>query len=783
MANDIFFPGRSLPGRRGLDRQAGPALSRRGFLVTMCAAGAVFGFPRELLAAINPAVPGGAPLEAVGARYEPSIWYWIDGKGQVNVNIAHTEMGQHIGTALARVLADELGADWANVQIEHVDSDPKWGLMITGGSTSVPGGWPVYRQAGAAGRVALTEKAAALWGIDAAGISIEGGILRAGDKSISMGELVQQGLSRSFTEDELKALPLKPNSAFTLIGRDVTALDIPLKTTGQALYGIDAKVAGMVHAVPILPPTRYDSVITAIDDTAAKAVRGYQQVLKLDDPSGNVPGWAMVIADSHWAAQKAAREIKVTYNAAPSAKVTEADLIAEMRKAIADPAQGTLLDTGPHDVDPAFSAAAETIEAEYTTATVLHFQLEPLNALAFQNASGIWEIHCGNQFQTQAVIWLQKALGVGDGKVVIHPYLVGGGFGRRLNSDYTVPVALASKALGGKPVKMVMPREEDVHFDSVRSPTVQKLRMAFDSAKSVTAMDTAIAAGWPSAVLVPGGGLNKGLEGGEYDGSATDGADHWYEVGQQRLRAIKDELAEKTLRVGWLRSVGPGFTIWAVESFLDEAAKKIGKDPVAFRLEQLKAEGRNAGTAPMSVGGAARQAHVLSRVAEISGYGKAALPADTAIGIATSFGQSRDLPTWVGGAVQAHVDRQSGQVQVQKIWLVVDCGTVIDPDGAHAQIEGGALWGLSMAMFEGTEIESGAPRDRNLDSYTPLRMVDTPPEIVVELVESTEAPVGLGEPGVTLIAPALANAIASAVGVRLRHLPITPEAVKAALSA
>lgn len=171
---------------------------------------------------------------------------------------------------------------------------------------------------------------------------------------------------------------------------------------------------------------------------------------------------------------------------------------------------------------------------------------------------------------------------------------------------------------------------------------------------------------------------------------------------------------------------------------------------------------------------------MLSRVAELSGYGKTALPADTAIGLATTYGQARSMPTWVGGAVQLHVDRKTGHIDVQKIWLVVDCGIAVDPDGARAQCEGSALWGLSMALYEGTEFENGQVRDSNLDTYTPLRMIDTP-ELVVEIVESTEVPVGLGEPGTTVVAPAIGNAIFEAVGVRLRHLPITPEAVLAAL--
>ncbi|MDK3016506.1 xanthine dehydrogenase family protein molybdopterin-binding subunit [Pseudodonghicola flavimaris] len=756
-----------------------PQLSRRGFLISMCASGAVFGFPRSGQAAMDPAVAGGVPVEAAGARYEPAIWYWIDGAGKVNVNIIRAEMGQHVGTAIARILADELGANWDDVHITHVDTDPKWGLMVTGGSWSVWMSWPVYRQAGAAGRIALAETAAALWGVTVEEVTVGNGRVTAGERSAGFGELVSAGISRSFTEDELAALPLKPHGELTLLGRELKALDIAGKTSGQTVYGIDARVEGMLHGAPILPPYRYGCKVTGVDDSGAKAVKGYRQSLVLEDPSGTAPGWVMVIADSHWAAEKAARLVRVSYDTSAAARASEAELQAENRRLIDDPATGSILDTGNTDVDPVFAAAADTFEAEYATQTVLHFQLEPLNALVFLGDDGVWQVHTGNQWQSLCLPWIQTALGVGDGEVIMRSYMLGGGFGRRLNGDYIVPVALASQALGGTPVKMVMSRESDVHFDSVRPPTLSRLKMAFDADHTVTAMDTAVASGWPTKVMLPGF-MPMGVNGEPYDPFASDGADHWYEVGAQRARAISNELAESVFRPGWLRSVSPGWINFAVESFMDEAAHHIGADPLQFRLDHFTAAGRNAGSAPNAVGGASRQAAVLARVAELSGYGRTDLPADTAIGLATTYGQSRSMPTWVGGAAQLRVDRATGYIDLQKLWLVVDCGTVVDPNGARAQVEGGAMWGVSMALYEGTAFADGRVEDTNLDSYTPLRMMDAP-EIEIEMVESTEVPTGLGEPGTTVVAPAIANAIFNAVGIRMRHLPITPEAVRQAL--
>jgi CO/xanthine dehydrogenase Mo-binding subunit len=245
------------------------------------------------------------------------------------------------------------------------------------------------------------------------------------------------------------------------------------------------------------------------------------------------------------------------------------------------------------------------------------------------------------------------------------------------------------------------------------------------------------------------------------------------------VRAIPNDLANTTFRPGWLRSVGPGWTNWALESFIDEAAHHTKQDPVAFRLTLLNGKGRNAGSAPNAVGGALRQAEVVRRAAEAAGWGTP-MPRDTALGIATSFGQERDMPTWVACVARVHVDRKTGVVRVEKLTIVTDAGTIVDPDGALAQTEGAALWGLSMALHEGTEFVFGQVRDTNLNTYMPVRMPDVPP-LDIRFVESDEVPVGLGEPATTVIAPAIANAIFAAVGVRLRHIPITPEAVLAEL--
>ena len=744
-------------------REAGGGVTgatRRGFLVSTTAAGVSMVFTGTAAAAVPQA----------GQPWEPTLWYAIDREGLVHVSIIRAEMGQHVATALARIVADELEADWADVRVVSVDTDPKWGTMVTGGSWSVWQSFPILSHAGAAGRIALVEAGARLLGVRAAACSARNGRVVAGGRSIGYAEIVRRGLpERTYTADELAALPIKPAAERRLIGLPAMALDIPAKTTGASVYGLDAQVPGMVYARPKLPPTRNGCQVLSIDDRAARAVPGYLRSLALADPSGTVPGWVVVVADSFVAAIRAADLVRVQWSTGPAALVSEPDIQAHALKLVNETTGGSQVveDAG---VDAAFAAATTTLDRVYTTATVLHFQLEPVNALAFQK-DGLWEIHTGNQWQSLILPTLAKALAVPPERVVMRTYLLGGGFGRRLNGDYAVPAALAAQVLG-RPVKLIWTRADDARFDSPRSPSVQRLRMAFGPGRQVTGMQHHASAGWPTQVMFPGS-MPKGRNGQPYDPFSISGADHWYSVGAQRVRAISNDLANDTFRPGWLRSVGPGWTNWALESFMDEAAAAAGQDPLAFRLALLAGPGAN------GVGGAARQAQVLRRAAEKAGWGSPQ-PSGTALGIASSFGQERDMPTWCACVARVRVDRRTGVVKVDRLTVVVDAGTIVHPDGALAQVEGATLWGLSMALHEGTEFLNGQVRDTNLDTYTPLRMRDVP-ALDIEFIASTLPPTGLGEPATTVVGPAIGNALFAAVGVRLRHLPMRPSDVLTAM--
>ncbi|MEO0367136.1 MAG: molybdopterin cofactor-binding domain-containing protein, partial [Pseudomonadota bacterium] len=532
------------------------------------------------------------------------------------------------------------------------------------------------------------------------------------------------------------------------------------------VYGLDTELPNMVYAHPIIAPTRYGSNIESIDDTAAQAIDGYVKTISVTDPSGFVQGMALAIAESFPAATRAAEAVQVTWVAGETANVSEEDILAEGAKLVSDPTTGALF-VNDGDTEAAIASASSSISSIYRTSTALHFTLEPQNALVEFDAEGVCHVHAGNQWQSLIIPVLAQSLGIEESQVVLHQYYLGGGFGRRLFGDQMIPAAHAARELG-RPVKLIMTRPADSQFDCVRSPSVVRLEAGFDERGEMTALDHAAAAGWPTKSMAPGF-LGTGVDGnGKFDGFSINGADTWYSIPNHRVRAINNELAQDTFLPGWLRAVGPGWISWGVECFLDEVAAKRGVDPIEMRLALLDAEGKHSGSAPHAVGGAARLRAILEDVRDRSGWGRD-LPPGEGLGVAVSHGQERAMPTWT--ACVAHVAVDDDKITVKKIWQTLDCGTRVHPDGALAQAEGATLWGVSLALHEGTKFENGHVKDRNLDSYTPLRMADVP-ELDIRFIENDEFPMGLGEPPLIAVAPAIGNAVFAASGRRARDLPI-----------
>ncbi len=701
--------------------------------------------------------------------FSPNIWFEINGAGDVLINIVRAEMGQHVGTSLAQIVADELGADWSKVSFKHVDTDPKWGVMVTGGSWSVHTSFTLLSQAGAAGRTVIIDAASKLMGVPAESCSCENGVVTSGDQSLTFAEIISNGdFSRVISEEELAAMPVKAPAERTVIGRDVRNLDVAAKSEGAAVFGLDAEVPGMVYAMPLLPPTRYGSKVNGIDESAAKTIPGYIGAIEINDPSQTVQGHVVVAAETMASVLKAAKAVSIDWTPGPTASVTEAAILAEGARLATDPEAGALfVDEG--DVGVARANAASTMSATYTTGTALHFTMEPQNALVEFDSEGRCHIHAGNQWQSLILPVLAQALEMSEADIVIHQYYLGGGYGRRLFGDQMIPAALAARSLG-RPVKLIFDRASDSRFDCVRSPSVCALDAFFDADGALTGVDHAVVAGWPTKAMAPFF-IGTGIDGkGEVDGFSVNGADHWYTFPAHRVRTMNNTLAQDTFLPGWLRAVGPGWVSWGVESFLDEIADQMGQDPVAIRMSLLDGAGKNAGGEGSTVGGAKRLAAVLKDVSERADWGRE-MPANEGLGVAVGHGQERGMPTWVACVAHVAVDPSSGDVTLKKLWQTIDVGTVVNPDGAMAQAEGAALWGVSLALHEGAQFADGEVAEQNLDRYMPLRMSDVP-DLDIAFVDSNEFPSGLGEPPLIPVAPAIGNAIFAATGKRVRELPI-----------
>ena len=718
------------------------SLTRRTFLASATAAGAALTIRFPLVG------PGAADA---AAAYDPNAAITITPDGLVTVHITKAEMGQGVGTALAQIVAEELEADWKDIRVDYPTNDPKYGLMLTGGSWSVNWTFDTLSRAGAAARLALIDAAAKSWNASPADCVAERGVVRhlPSGRALRYGEIVARvPITKTFSEDELKQITLKKPSEYRVVGQWIPRLDIPEKVTGKAKFGIDTFLPNMVYAKVVYPPVREGATRKAVDDSAAKGVKGYIATVTL-------PQLVAVVATSYEAAVKARDALKVTWDPGPNANVSTESIFAKFAQAKDDPNATPWHEQG--DVKSAMSGAARRHEATYTTDYVAHMQMEPMNCVV-RFADGAYDIYTGSQFQTFAVGTLAATLGVDASKIRIHQQYLGGGFGRRLEPDVMVETALIAREVK-RPVKLIRSREEDLKRDFYRSATLQSVRAGLGNDGKIVAWEKTVIASHPGKRWGPDFVDKKGL-----DQFALNGADHVYDIPNQIVRAVP---VETGIPVGYVRAVAPNYTFFAVETFMDELAKLAGVDPVEYRLSML-------GSAP-------RLARVVKLAAEKAGWGTP-LPPNTGRGIACVSAQEKKTPTWTASVVQARVDPGTGKVEVQKIVCAVDCGIVVNPDGARSQIEGSLLFGVSNALKERGTIANGTLAQSNFHDYQVLRMNEVP-ETEVHIVPSTEYPTGLGEPGTTTIAPALSNAIFAATGARVRQVPLLPDRVLAALRA
>ncbi|MDE2283643.1 MAG: xanthine dehydrogenase family protein molybdopterin-binding subunit [Hyphomicrobiales bacterium] len=639
-------------------------------------------------------------------------------------------------------------------------------------------------RAGAAGRMTLIKAAAEMLGVPEGELSArESRVMHAkSKKSVTFAQIVASGkANKTWTPDELKAIKLKSADQYTKIGQSLPQLDIPSKTNGTCKYGIDAFVPGMLYGKLALPPIRYGAKVKSVDDSAAKKIPGFVKAVAVDDKTATTTGWVVAVATSYEAAQNAARALKIDWDKGPNAKVSDESIIAESRRLQKDGSEGIMF-VKNGDSSAAMQSAAKVIENEFLTSINIHAPMEPMNTLALEK-DGVWHVYTGNQFNTRTTGIAAAIAGVDPKNVQIHQHFLGGGFGRRLESDMVIPAVAAAKAVG-KPVKLIYAREDDMQMDFTRPLTYQKVKVGLDASGKAIAMEHDVIGAWPTAKWgIPAFMVPAVDKKGVHDGFAVNGADYWYSIPNHTVRNFENKLAQSATPSGQLRSVAPAWTFWAVESTMDEIAHASGQDPVDMRLKMLDGLGANAGgDKPQNVGGAKRLANALRAAVGRSGYGAMKLGADEGMGIACVSSQERSSPTWTACVAHVKVARDTGAVTLKKVTIAMDVGTIVNPDGVRAQIEGSVFWGASIALLEKGSMKDGRLEQFNFDSYTPMRMSQIP-EIDVSIIGNGEPAVGCGEPAVTVIAPAVANATFNAVGARVRSLSITAEAVKAAMKA
>ncbi|TGN73608.1 xanthine dehydrogenase family protein molybdopterin-binding subunit [Bradyrhizobium yuanmingense] len=746
-------------------------LSRRSFLVGTAATGLVLGYS---------GVPGIESAAAAPANFEPSVWYAISPDGLVTVTCGKADMGQHIASTMAQIVCEELGAKWSDMRVQLASNDPKFndpvlGAQITGGSWSTMMNFEAMSRAGAAGRIALTEGAAAAMGVPASELVVRDSMIvhPKSKKQMSFADVVKSGkATKTFTPDELKAIKLKSPDQYTMIGVSVPQLDIPSKTNGTAKYGIDVMLPGMAYGALVTPPVRFGATVKSVDDSAAKKVPGFIKAVTLDDKTGTTSGWVVAVASTYANAKKAAQALKIAYDAGPNAKLSSESLLDEAKRLQKQDDSGQFF-VKDGDPNAAFGSATKVVEAEYTTSINIHAPLEPMNATA-EFKGDILHIYSGNQFATRSGAIAAGAAGIDPKFVVMHQMWLGGGFGRRLDADMMIPAVQAAKAVG-KPVKVIYSRENDMTMDFSRPLTYQKVKAGVDGDGKLIAISHDVVSAWPTARWGIPDFLTPSVDKkGPLDSFTVNGADFFYTVPNHYVRAIKNELAHNATPSGQLRSVAPGWTFWAVESMIDEIAAATGKDPAQFRISLLDGAGKNDG-------GAQRLRNTLLAAMGLSGYGTKQLPKGEGMGVACVSSQERATASWT--ACVAHVAvAPSGEVTVKKLTVATDVGTQVHPDNVRAQVEGAALWGLSLAMYEKATLKDGGIEQTNFDGYRPLRMSQTP-EVAIAVIANGEKATGVGEPAVTVVAPAIGNAIFNASGARVRALPITAEAVKASMKA
>jgi len=720
-------------------RRLAPGLTRRSFLKASALAGA------GLVIGLH--APSGRILPAHAADGGPFETYVrIAPDNTVTVLVAHMDMGQGIYTGTATLVAEELDAAWSQMRAEGAAGNPRlygnmaWGgsTQGTGGSTGLSSSFERYRRAGAIARAMLIEAAAKAWGVPAAEISVaDGQVSHANGTTSGFGDLAKLAA----TLPAPKEVTLKPPSAWRFIGNtDLPRLDSVDKTTGKQTFTLDVQLPGMLTAMVAHPP-RFGATVAAFDASAAKAILGVVDVVQISRG-------VAVVANNAWAARQGRDALEVTWNEEKAETRGTAELLTEYRNLAAEGGGHTVRGVG--DVAVGLGAAAKVIEAILEFPYLAHAALEPLDAVAHMDGDRL-DVWGGHQLPDLYQSMAAQIAGVPMDRVNLNVMMTGGGFGRRGvgDADVIVEAVETAKAIGWRaPVKLMWSREDDMTGGRYRPLYVHALKAGIDSDGRIVAWQHRIV-GQSILKGTPFGPMVLASTGGYDPTSVEGGAGNLpYDIPNLRLDLVTTNVGVPVL---WWRSVGGTHNAYATETMIDELAAAAGQDPIAFRLANL--------------GDHARHRAVLERVRDVSGWATPA-PAGVGRGVAVveSFG------SFV--AQVAEVRLVEGRVKVDRVVSAIDCGIAVNPDIVKAQIEGSIGFGLGAILKSTITLEAGRVQQTNFDTYDVLR-IDEMPQIDVHIIESTERPTGVGEPGVPPIGPAVANAVAALTGTRIRSLPFS----------
>ncbi|MGZ3288644.1 MAG: molybdopterin cofactor-binding domain-containing protein [Xanthobacteraceae bacterium] len=706
-------------------------VSRRAILTGGLAGGFLLAFHLPLRA-LTPNEPVQPPDDTNG-KFAPNAFIRIDVTGHTTLVMPQVEMGQGVYTAVAMILAEELDADFPHVTLEHAPpndklyGNPVFGLQVTGNSNSIRAWWMSLRKAGASARAMLVQAAAQQWQVEPASCTTANGevIHRESGRKLSYGALAQGANSQSPPKD----VALKDPNSFVLIGKPLKRLDTPDKANGKAVYGIDAIQPGMKFATVAACPV-FGGKVGRVDDSAAKKIPGVQKIVVLDD-------MVAVVGDHMWAAKKGLDALVIDWNKGPNARVNSKDIWQDLRAASE---KDGVVAKSTGDIAKGL-ATGDRLDASYELPFLAHAPMEPVNATVHVKPDAC-EIWTGTQIMTRVQSEAAKAAGLPFEKVTVNNHLLGGGFGRKLEPDMVIAAVRVAKQVDG-PVKVVWTREEDIQHDIYRPVYRDTIAATLSDGKIVgwkyKVSGSAVIARW----LPPA--FQNGI-----DIDAVDSAvDMPYDIPNFHVEYVRAE--PPAVPTGFWRGVGPNNNVFAIESFMDELARKAGKDPIEFRRGML---GKNP-----------RLLAALDLVAEKSGWGQPlAARVGRGVSVQPSFG------SFIATVVEAEVDEQ-GEVHLRRVTSAVDTGIAVNPDTIMAQLEGGLIFGLTAALYGEVTIEKGRIQQSNFHDYRMLR-IDQAPKIDVHIIKSGEAPGGIGETGVTAGPPALRNAIYAATGVALRRLPI-----------